>query len=77
MYLTLTRQPSITYYYVFTAAINRCTHGPMRGIETQRVIDIKGTISIVIAPQFHALVGEHAARMAPKFGTEVRTRDGP
>ncbi|XP_057511124.1 uncharacterized protein LOC130793447 isoform X2 [Actinidia eriantha] len=55
------------------ASINRCTRGPTRGIEAQRVIDKKGTLPIVIAPQFNAPVGEHAARMASKIGMEVRT----
>ncbi|GFS40056.1 hypothetical protein Acr_00g0066430 [Actinidia rufa] len=55
------------------ASINRRTRGPTRGIEAQRVIDKKGTLPIVIAPQFHAPVGEHAARMASKIGMEVRT----
>ncbi|GFS44235.1 hypothetical protein Acr_00g0089310 [Actinidia rufa] len=55
------------------ASINRRTRGPTRGIKAQRVIDKKGTLPIVIAPQFHAPVGEHAARMASKIGMEVRT----
>ncbi|XP_057477667.1 uncharacterized protein LOC130765296 isoform X2 [Actinidia eriantha] len=56
-----------------TLLSRRCTRGPMRGIEAQRLIDKKGTLPIVIAPQFHAPVGEHAARMASKIGMEVRT----
>ncbi|XP_057461128.1 uncharacterized protein LOC130751549 [Actinidia eriantha] len=55
------------------ASINRRTRGPMQGIEAQRVIDKKGTLPIVIVPQFHAPVREHAARMASKIGMEVRT----
>ncbi|GFS37698.1 hypothetical protein Acr_00g0053520 [Actinidia rufa] len=52
------------------ASINRRTRGPTRGIEAQRVIDKKGTLPIVIAPQFHAPVGEHATRIASKIGME-------
>ena len=33
----------------------------------------EGTLPIIIAPQFHAPVGEHAAQMASKIGMEVRT----
>ncbi|XP_057465540.1 uncharacterized protein LOC130786570 isoform X2 [Actinidia eriantha] len=54
-------------------AINRRTRGPTRGIKAQRIIDKEGTLPIVIAPQFHAPIGEHAARMASKIGMEVRT----